>query len=158
LGQNTAIKHGIELFQFPVVQTDVISMENQDTNYQPGQCNIGHPEVNVRKKFFRLSIVLTLILSLASLRWFDSLLLWIILLSSTFSMIVLWLEIRYRFCIIFGFFSLYNFNRLGNLQEVNNPDYVRKDRGKVGKILIESLLISLAWGTLMHVAGNYLHS
>jgi len=126
-----------------------------ESHYQPGNCNIGQREIKLRKKFFRFFMFLSIILSIAGIRWCDSIALWISLLVCVFAVIVIHLEIRYRFCILFGFFGLYNFDKLGVLHEVTDRDDAKKDRKRVVEICLESLVVSLAYASLIHLLASY---
>lgn len=125
--------------------------------YKPGSCNIGFNEVIVRKKFFRFFLILTILLSISAFAWSHSLITWFLMLFSSFSSVVLYLEIRYRFCIIFGFFNLHNFDRLGELHDVKNPQDARKDRRRVLEIVILSLMIALCYATAIHLIAESMH-
>jgi hypothetical protein len=124
-------------------------------HYQPGVCNIGEKELSVRWKFIRLFFPVTLVLTVGSFYWWDSLWVWFFLLCSSFSLIVLFLEVRTRFCILFGFFSLHNFEQLGELKEVNNPQHVRKDRRKVFQICLQAMAVALCYSTFIHLIAAY---
>ena len=100
-----------------------MSDERSSTEYKPGSCNIGQKELSVRKKFLNLFLPLTLLLSFAAFFWDNSLMVWTLLLGSVFCLTVLWFEIKFKFCIIFGFFSLYNFEKLGTIHEVKNRQH-----------------------------------
>ncbi len=133
------------------------AMEDKKDEYSPGTCNIGADEIKVRKKFIGLFFPLTIFFTISCLFYCHSLFLWFLLVVSAFSLIVLYLEIRYRFCILFGFFSLYNFNRLGNLHEVKNKENICKDRRRVWEIVLIALALSLAFATAVHMLGKYLN-
>lgn len=131
-------------------------MPHTRNQYKPGVCNIGQREVSVRWKFIRLFVPVTAFLTVGSFYWWDSLWVWFFLLCSTFSLVVLWWEVRTRFCIIFGFFSLHNFSQLGELEEVHNPEYVRRDRRRVLEISLVALTVALTYSTLVHLLASYL--
>lgn len=128
-----------------------------DRAYQPGACNIGSPEVRVRQLFFRFFLVFSLLLSVASLYWSQSMWIWGFMLFTVFSTWVLHFQIRYRFCILFGFFNLHNFRQLGHLTEVKNPEHARLDRKRVFEILIQSLAFALVYASIVHLIAVQLH-
>lgn len=134
-----------------------MSDERSSTEYKPGSCNIGQKELSVRKKFLNLFLPLTLLLSFAAFFWDNSLMVWTLLLGSVFCLTVLWFEIKFKFCIIFGFFSLYNFEKLGTIHEVKNRQHHAKDRKRVFEIIIQSLLFSLIYTTSIHLIAGYIH-
>ena len=129
---------------------------SSNNTYIPGKCNIGEQEVRVRKKFLSFLLPLAIGLTYLSLHYCQSFLCWTGLLILSFLSIVLYLEIRLRFCILFGFFNLYNFGKLGELMEVTNDGDCKKDRNRVMKIIFQSLFASLAYAYLVHMfATNY---
>jgi len=132
------------------------AMPHRRNQYKPGVCNIGQKEVSVRWKFIRLFLPVTAFLSIGSFYWWDSLWVWFFLLCSTFSLLVLCWEVRTRFCIIFGFFSLHNFRHLGELEEVENPDDIRRDRKRVWEITLQAMAIALGYATSVHLLASYL--
>ena len=121
------------------------------SGYKPGECNIGEREVSVRKKFLAFFTLVMAGFTVACFAWCDSLLCWFALIASSFAMIVLYLEIRYRFCIIFGFFHLHNFRHLGNLEEVKCKEDQQNDRKRVKKIVIQALFVSVIYSSIIHM-------
>lgn len=130
-------------------------MNSPETDYRPGICNIGIPEIRVRKIFLNVFLVVSTLLTLTAVYWCNSVLLWFMLLFSSFSTIVLALEIHYRFCIIFGFFNLHNFKQLGHLQEVDRPEHAKADRQKVKRIMIQALALALFYSSSVHFVSNW---
>lgn len=131
-------------------------MEDEKNQYHPGICNIGLQEVSIRKKFIWLFLPLTIFFTVTCLFYCHSLFLWFLLVASSFSLIVLYLEVKYQFCILFGFFSLYNFHRLGNLHEVKDKESIVKDRRRVWEIIVISSALSLSFATGIHLLGQCL--
>jgi hypothetical protein len=127
-------------------------------NYQPGNCNIGEKEVAIRKKGFGFFVVITLAFSVLVSLYCHSITCWLILLFSSFILIVLYLQIKYRFCILFGFFNLYNFEHPGNLNEVTCKEDSKKDRKRVSNILIRALLSATAYTVLLYLLIMQHHS
>jgi hypothetical protein len=124
-----------------------------DQRYKPGVCNMGEREVSVRKKFLAFFTVIMAAFTVCCFAYCDSLFSWIALIASSFAMIVIFLEIRYRFCILFGFFHLYNFKHLGNLDEVNCKDDQKHDRKRVTKIVFQSLFIAVIYSSIIHMVA-----
>lgn len=126
--------------------------EGNKTNqiYSPGKCNIGYREISVRKKFLYLFLPLSVIFTIVNLFHADSVILWISLLLSTFCALVLINEIRTKFCIIFGFFHLYNFKSLGHLEEVNRSEHQKIDNHRVLRMFVGSLALSLVYSSTIH--------
>lgn len=146
-----------KLFSLQLVVIPRLVMEEKKDQYVPGECNIGLHEVNIRKKFIWLFAPLTIVFSIACLYHCHSVLLWIMLVVSSFSLIVLYLEIKYKFCILFGFFSLYNFGRLGNLHEVKNQESICKDRSRVLGIILIAGVASLSFAMGIHYLAQCLY-
>lgn len=118
--------------------------------YSPGKCNIGVREISVRKKFLYLFLPLSLLFTIINIFQPDSVVLWISLLLSTFCALVLINEIRTGFCIIFGFFHLYNFKTLGHLEEVNKSEHKKIDNHRVLRMFVGSLALSLVYSSTVH--------
>lgn len=131
-------------------------MPSSSGQYKPGNCNIGTKELMVRHKFLKLFGFLSLLLTGASAFRPWSIWVWLALVATSFSAIVLWLEIRYHFCIIFGFFSLHNFKELGHLEEVSNPDHQKKDRKRVWEMVFISLVVAIIYSGLIHSIASHL--
>jgi len=124
--------------------------QNNFNSYQPGKCNIGLREIIVRKKFLILFLPLSIILSASSYFIPDSKVIWLGVLVCSFSSIVLFSEIKYKFCVIFGFFSLYNFKQLGNLDHIQESDKKEKDRQRVLKTIVASMFLALIYSAMLH--------
>lgn len=124
---------------------------NPEQGYKPGQCNIGEREISVRKKFLVFFSAVMTGFTISCFLYCESLFCWFALIASSFAMIVLYLEIRYRFCIIFGFFHLHNFKQLGNLEEVNCKDDQQQDKRQVKKIVFQALFISVIYASVIHM-------
>lgn len=123
-------------------------------HYIPGNCNIGVKELSVRKKFLVLFSILTFFFTTCAFVFPTSIWVWVLLVLCAFSAFVLFYEVRYRFCVIFGFFNLYNFKNLGHLDEVKNVQHQKVDRKKVWEINIFSFMIALLYSTAIHMAAS----
>lgn len=126
--------------------------QNNSNSYQPGRCNIGQREISVRRKFLMLFLPATILLSLTSFFLPESKILWLVLLTCSFSAIVLYSEIKYKFCVIFGFFSLYNFKQLGNLDHIRETEKRKMDQHRVLRTLVVSLFLALIYSAVLHYA------
>ncbi len=122
-----------------------------DQRYKPGVCNMGDREVSVRKKFLAFFTLIMIAFTVSCFTYCDSLFCWFALIGSSFAAITIYLEIRFRFCILFGFFNLYNFKHLGNLEEVNCKDDQRCDRKRVRKIIFQSVFVSVIYSSIIHL-------
>ena len=129
----------------------------EGTKYLAGKCNIGEKEIAARKKILFLFLPLMALLTFLALHYCQSVICWFSLLAISFLSIVTYLEIRFRFCIMFGFFNLYNFEKLGELSEVKNKGDCHKDRQRVVKIILQSLFASLAYACIIHYFSMSYH-
>jgi len=129
----------------------------QKEKYQAGLCNIGRQEVNIRKKLFNFSLLAAMMMTCLSLSFFQHSWMMVLLFSTYFFTILLLIEIRLKFCILFGLFHLYNFNHPGHLENVHDVVQCRKDRIKAYKILSISALASMMFTFLDYLLVNYLY-
>jgi hypothetical protein len=120
-----------------------------ECQYEPGNRNIGDKEISVRKKLLRYSITATLVFSILGGFYVQYLTLWGILFFSSFTLVVLYLEIKYGFCVLFGFFNLYNFGSPGELKDVIEIEHSKKDRRRVAKMMMQALIVSIAFTGLL---------
>lgn len=118
--------------------------------YLSGECNIGQREIHVRKKFLSLFLPLVFLLTIINFFLPQSIFVWSSLLFTSFCAIVLYKEIRSRFCVIFGFFNLYNFKELGNIEEAQKSQDRINDRKKVLQIVVGSLAVALIYTASVH--------
>ena len=139
-----------KLFRRILVKSSMAETNKMNQSYSAGKCNIGHREVSVRKKFLSLFLPLSLIFTIVNFFQPDSIVLWISLLLSTFCALVLINEIRTGFCIIFGFFHLYNFKSLGQLDEVKKVEHRKIDNRRVLRMFVGSLTFSLVYSSTVH--------
>ncbi len=112
---------------------------------------MGEREISVRKKFLVFFSIIMAGFTASCFAFCESIFCWVALIVSSFAMMVIYLEIRYRFCILFGFFHLYNFHHLGNLDEVRCKDDQSTDRKRVKKIVMQALFISVLYSTIIHM-------
>lgn len=117
--------------------------------YNSGLCNIGDKEIAVRQKLLLFALFATVV-STALVHFFHSHVVCFLVFASTFFTILLFIEVRTGFCIMFGFFKLYNFKHLGNLDTVDDKRCNRKDRMKAAKILVGAILISLPYTWMVY--------
>ncbi len=112
-----------------------------ENTYIPGVCNIGPSEINRRKSKLKLAVALLL---LSTIGYFM-----LALLAISFSivaciatyMFILIFQLRQKFCIVFGWKSIYNFNDLKSRKEkVNEEAWRALDKKQTLKIILYSLL------------------
>ena len=122
----------------------------ENNQYRAGEQNIGFREVSVRKKFLYFFTVVTIVTTIWSYQYCQSMLCWWIMLFSAFSFTVLFLEVKYKFCILFGFFNLFNFGRLGELSDVKSREDGKKDMKRVIQITLLSLFLAVSYASVVH--------
>ena len=119
-----------------------------NNQYEAGLCNIGKHEISIRKKLFSFSLLVCIAMACLSICFYQHRWMQFLLFSSTFFTILLFIEIRIRFCILFGLFNLYNFNKLGQLDNVTFEEHRKKDKLKAFKIItlttLAATLITIA--------------
>lgn len=119
-------------------------MSNTEEKYKSGICNIGEREVAIRQKLLLFSFLATVILTIIVHFLAATVVYFILFLSSFFTVLILF-EIKTKFCIIFGIFSLYNFKEPGNLDNVTDGHCRKKDRSKALKYMIVSALLAFPY-------------
>lgn len=126
--------------------------------YRAGFCNIGNQELAVRKKLFTFSFLVSLVMTWITICYHTHLWVMSLLFGSVFFTILLFIEIRLKFCILFGFFSLHNFHHLGHLDNVENKEYCQKDRAKAFKIVTLALVAAGGYTYLHFLLASYIYS
>lgn len=129
-----------------------------EDQYKAGICNMGDKEVSVRKKFLLFFSPFVIFFTILCFVNCISVLYWMALILFSFVMMVLFLEIKYRFCILFGFFHLYNFRQLGNLNEVTCKEDQKVDRKSVFRIVLQALFVSVIYSSVIHLLAMTYHA
>ncbi len=125
-------------------------------NYTPGQCNIGKEEVNIRRKWLAISIIDILVFTFlcfdrGSSSWLNA-----FLFISSFALSIIYIEVKQRFCVIFGMAGVFNFNKPGRTEKITDKNSLLKDRQKVLKILLISFLFALIYTLLISFLSRLL--
>ena len=132
-------------------QPNLIDLPNN--NYIPGVCNIGPLEIQRRKNFFYLAVFGSFVIASMFLVSEFNLLLtifsYLVLLGTGFGLGLVFFEWYDKFCVAFGFFGYFNFQKLGNYSNVENKDFTNIDRRKVLNILLKSLFVSVVYTLLV---------
>jgi hypothetical protein len=113
-------------------------MDNPDQ----GLCNIGERELRLRKKLLTVSTAVGLLAAYLFVFHHDSVWLLLFFFLTLFSSILIYLEVRLRFCVLFGIFDLQNFGMLGDLKEVTCPEACRKARSKAIRMILHSFFLA----------------
>ena len=132
-------------------QPNLIELPND--NYIPGVCNIGPLEIQRRKNWFYVAVFGSFMIAsmflVSEFNLFLTIFSYLVLLGTGFGLGLVFFEWYDKFCIAFGFFGYFNFQKLGNYSRVENKDYTNIDRRKVLNILIKSLLVSVLYTLLI---------
>jgi hypothetical protein len=114
-------------------------MNNPD-GYRAGFCNIGEREIRLRKRLLAVSATVALFLSCFCLFYKDLLLVRLVTFFTAAVSFLVILEVRNRFCVLFGIFNLYNFGKLGELRAIDCTESCRKDRLTALRMIMFSFL------------------
>ena len=117
--------------------------------YSAGLCNIGEKEIAVRQKLLLFSLIGVVAFTVL-IHFFHWAIISFFIFVFTFTTMLLLIEIRTGFCIMFGIFKLHNFKHLGNLESVDDKHCCRKDRMKAMRIVFFALLLSLPYAWMMY--------
>jgi hypothetical protein len=121
-----------------------VSSTSAQSEYQPGVCNIGGPEVTRRKQvailgfalfiiFGTLAFVQGLSLEIAIFGFFPA------LLGS-----VGYIQSQKKFCFAYGLMGAFNFNSLGTISKVRDKEALAADRKMAITIVLQSIVLALA--------------
>ncbi len=121
--------------------------------YVPGTCNIGEPEIKLRKRVGWLGLGATLIL------WFVLYVLpvsaawrFLVFIPATISAIGI-LQARMHFCVAFGLLGVFNFrSAIGPTDAIKEIEYKRKDRRKAILITFYAIMV----GSIVAAVGYLL--
>lgn len=122
--------------------------KNVKTNYQSGLCNIGEREVIIRQKLLLFSFFATCLFTIL-VHFFKSQPLYYVLFVCAFVTILIVIEIKTQFCILFAFFGLHNFKQPGNLEDVPDKKCLYKDRRKALLIIICSVILAIPYTAIV---------
>ncbi len=114
------------------------------SSYVPGQCNIGVSEIAARKRVgligLMTALILLVIFELAKVERS-----WYLLEFIPLQMGVTgYLQARKKFCLAFGFMGIFNFNKIGNKEEILEAELRKIDRKAAVNLLMQSVIIALA--------------
>lgn len=116
----------------------------KDEAYRAGSCNIGKSEIKRRENLFRIFLIHAIAFSL--LYFFQrtySIALFIFILSAASFLVMM--QIKYRFCIVFGITGHYNFDDYGKKETVRDSQSLKKDRMKSLRIIVLSILFGIIY-------------
>ena len=118
------------------------------SNYIPGTCNIGNEEINKRRQFGIVGLILT-VLTYFLFVYFDISrgVRFLTFIPAVISAIG-FLQARMRFCVYYGLAEMFNFDSLGKSSKVENDEFVRKDKKRARLIIYSSVLIAIVVGLI----------
>ena len=114
------------------------------SEYISGVCNIGLPEIRMRKKVGWVGLAFTIILWLAFIM-FDVPVAWRLLLFIPATITAIgFLQARLRFCVAFGLMGVFNLGpKRGHIDHIGQPDHRRKDRQKALRIILYAVFTGI---------------
>ena len=117
-------------------------------NYIPGACNIGKEEINKRKQFGVIGLILTF-LTYSLFVYFEASrgVRFLTFIPAVISAIG-FLQARLRFCVYYGLAEIFNFDSLGKSSKVENDEFVKKDKKRARLIIYSSVLIGVVVGLI----------
>ena len=118
------------------------------SNYIPGTCNIGNEEINKRRQFGIVGLILT-VLAYSLCVYFEISrgVRFLIFIPAVISAIG-FLQAGMRFCVYYGLAEMFNFDSLGKSSKVENDEFVRKDKKRARLIIYSSVLIAIVVGLI----------
>jgi hypothetical protein len=121
---------------------------NNTNNYIPGVCNIGKEEINKRKQFGIVGLILT-VLTYFLFVYFEvsNGVRFLTFIPAVISAIG-FLQARMRFCVYYGLAAMFNLDSLGKSNKVENDEFVRKDKKRARLIIYFSVLIGIVVGLI----------
>jgi hypothetical protein len=131
-------------------------MNPSPDQYVPGTCNIGKDELDKRKRLLLVSVCITLVFT-AVVFFRMSTFLFLLLCVSSYISILIYLEILYRFCVVFGITGNYHFSNSDSLQKTNDPVLRARDRKKTFIIGLQSLVIACIYSGLIYLLTRSFH-
>jgi hypothetical protein len=116
------------------------------SNYIPGTCNIGKEEINKRKQFGIVGLILIFI-TYSLFVYFEVSrgVRFLTFIPAVISAIG-FLQARMHFCVYYGLAEMFNFDSLGNSGKVENDEFVRKVKKRARLIIFSSVLIGIVVG------------
>ena len=120
-------------------------------NYIPGACNIGKEEINKRKQFGIVGLILSA-LAYSLFVYFEVSrgVRFLTFIPAVISAIG-FLQARMRFCVYYGLAEMFNFDSLGKSSKVENDEFVKKDKKRARLIIYSSVLIGIVIGLIAGV-------
>ena len=131
-------------------------MEDASSHYTPGKCNIGKQEINARKKWLVVTLLALITFTYLCFDRPGSPWLKTFLFASSFAFIIIYLEVRQKFCVLFGMAGYFNFDKTGETEKVTDKRFLIKDREKVLRIIVISFIFALLFMLLVSLLSTLL--
>jgi hypothetical protein len=119
------------------------------SQYQPGVCNIGGPEVKRRKRVFQLGSVVFLALSLYFVISGAAASSAFVTMIPAILAAVGYVQSRKKFCFAFGLLGTFNFAELGKLSKVASKEEISADRKQALIVIGQSIGLALIATTIL---------
>ena len=124
-------------------------METTEEDYIPGTCNIGKAETKRRVRIGYIGLTIAFVFFLV-LEIFDLPRLWrIIILPPVFYSLSGFIQARYRFCYLYGWYGVFSMTGRKHIHRVKEDEALKKDKRTawkiVGMVLVGSVMITLLY-------------
>lgn len=120
-----------------------MSAINDANNYIPGTCNIGKEEV-AQRRMPVIIIAAIWIICIVLLQFGGADKWWRLIAffpAAAFGISVQ--QLTSKFCIAYGMKGLYNFGEAGKASQVQNAEFLKKDKEKVRNMILSGILFGL---------------
>lgn len=116
------------------------------TPYQPGICNIGSAEIARRRRAGHVGSITTLVALVGLVAMGAPPLTRLVIAIPAAAAASGYLQARLRFCAGFGSRGIFNFDALGHIERVVDPDARMRDRRRSNQIAMASLAVGVVVG------------
>lgn len=120
-----------------------MSGTNEYDNYIPGTCNIGNEEI-AQRRMPVIVIAAIWIICICLLQFMGAGKWWRLITflpAAAFGISVQ--QLTSKFCIAYGMKGLYNFGEAGKASQVQNAEFLKKDKEKVRNMILSGILFGL---------------
>ncbi|HTB05592.1 MAG TPA: hypothetical protein VK806_01480 [Bacteroidia bacterium] len=122
------------------------------SEYVPGTCNIGPPEIKGRRNAAIIAAVLAVLFAATFLTSHADKLWRLFLFIPATSFAIGFQQWYNKFCVGFGLKGVFNFGEMGKTYSVEQQEYFKKDRAKAWKMII----IGLVFGLILAITFYFL--
>ena len=130
------------------VQSPHVSLSPEETEYQPGVCNIGPAEIARRRRSGHVGAISTIVLfallvALGVPHWMR----FIVALPAAVAASG-YLQAYLKFCVGFATIHVFNFGETGTTTPVLDPQARARDRSRATQLLVATMAIGVAVGLI----------